>query len=425
MNTKRIVGAAAAATVTVGLLAACGSGGSSDKNGVVTLKFQSLAYQKPTVAAVSKIVTTWNSSHPKIQVKLSQGSWDSVHDQLTTQFAGGTAPDIVHDEAADIEGFSQQGYLADLSSDLSPDVKKSVSQGVWDTVSSDGKTYAAPTLLQSYVVFANTDLLKKDGITVPTGDKLSWDDLQSMAKKATTGGKYGLGWGLKQPTAAVLSLALNFDGKFFTGSGQSAKVTVGDNENQVPQRIHQMAYSDKSIDPTSLTQSGTDILPGFYAGKYAMIVAGNYVAQQITEQAPKTFHWAVLPALSGTSANQAADPQTLSVAAASKHTKEAAQFINYFMSAGNLAALGQGDWLIPTTAAARTAISKATGGKSGWSQTLAGADTQTKAPFQSVTNYPRWKDQIATPALQQYLSNKLSLDDLDKKLTSGWNQVNQ
>ncbi|WUJ70965.1 sugar ABC transporter substrate-binding protein [Kribbella soli] len=410
-------------------LAACG-GNSNDDNSSgsstekVTLKFQSLAFQKTTVAATKKIVTDWNAANPNIQVEYVQGSWDSVHDQLVTQFQGGTAPDIIHDESADITGFINQGYLADLSPYLSQGTKDSVSQGVWDTVSSDGKIYGAPTLMQSYVVLANSAMLKQAGITA-TGDSLSWDDLAADAKKLTAGGKYGLGWGLKSPTATVLNLGMNFDGKFFDGTGKDAKATIGDAELEVPKRIHDMAYTDKSIDPTSLTQSASDVLPGFYAGKYGMIVAGNYVAQQILEEAPKTFQWEVLPPLKGTSTKQAANPQTLSVPAEGKHIEQSAKFIDYFMKAENLAAVGEGDWLIPTTQAARDAILKTTGGKDGWQQTLASGTELTKAPFQSVENYPKWKDQIATPALQEYLANKTDLAALGKKLSDGWGQVNQ
>ena len=90
------------------------------------------------------------------------------HDQLTTQFAGGTAPDIIHFESAAIGGFAQQGYLADLSPYLSDDVKASVSDDIWATVSTpDGAIIAAPTLLQSYVVFANTDVFDAAGVAVP------------------------------------------------------------------------------------------------------------------------------------------------------------------------------------------------------------------------------------------------------------------
>ena len=425
---KKALTALAAAGALVAL-AACGgnsdnsSGDSGSSNEKVTLKFQSLAFQKTTVAATKKIVTDWNAANPNIQVEYVQGSWDSVHDQLVTQFQGGTAPDIIHDESADITGFVNQGYLADLSPYLSKDTKDAVSPGVWDTVSKDGKIYAAPTLLQSYVVFANSAMLKQAGITA-TGDSLSWDDLAADAKKLTAGGKFGLGWGLKSPTATMLNLGLNFDAKYFDGSGKDAKATVGDAELEVPKRIHAMAYDDKSIDPTSLTQSGSDVLPGFYAGKYGMVVAGNYVAQQILEEAPKTFQWEVLPPLKGTSSKQAANPQTLSAPAEGKHIEQSAKFIDYFMKAENLAAVGQGDWLIPTTQAARDAVQQATGGKNGWQQILASGAELTKAPFQSVENYPQWKDQIATPAFQQYLANKTDAAALGKKLSDGWGQVN-
>jgi ABC-type glycerol-3-phosphate transport system substrate-binding protein len=410
-------------------LAACGGNSSNDNSSgssteKVTLKFQSLAFQKTTVAANKKIVADWNAANPNIQVEYVQGSWDSVHDQLVTQFQGGTAPDIIHDESADITGFINQGYLADLSPYLSQGTKDAVSQGVWDTVSKDGKVYAAPTLMQSYVVLANTAMLKQAGITA-TGDSLSWDDLAADAKKLTVGGKYGIGWGLKSPTATVLNLGMNFDAKFFDGTGTDAKAVIGDPELEVPKRIHAMAYDDKSIDPTSLTQSATDVLPGFYAGKYGMIVVGNYAAQQILQEAPKGFQWEVLPPLKGTSTKQAANPQTLSVPAEGKHVEQSAKFIDYFMKADNLAAVGQGDWLIPTTQAARDAILKATGGKDGWTQTLASGTELTKAPFQSVENYPKWKDQIATPAFQEYLANKTDLAALGKKLSDGWSQVNQ
>ncbi len=409
-------------------LAACGSGNDSSGDPApgekVTLKFQSLAFQKTTVAASKKIVADWNAAHPDIQVEYVQGSWDSVHDQLVTQFQGSTAPDIIHDESADITGFANQGYLADLTPYLSQETKDAVPAGVWDTVKSgDGKIIAAPTLLQSYVVFGNSALLKQAGVSA-TGDALTWDQLQADAKKLTTGGKFGLGWGLKSPTATVLNLGMNFDAAFFEGTGRDAKAKIGDAELEVPKRIHAMAYTDKSIDPTSLTQSGSDVLPGFFGGKYAMVVAGNYTAQQMVEQAPKGFQWEVLPPLKGTSEKQAANPQTLSVPAEGKHIKQSAEFIDFFMKAENLAAVGQGDWLIPTTQPARDAIQKATGGKNGWAQTLASGAEMTKAPFQSVENYPKWKDQIATPAFQEFLANKSDLAALGKKLNDGWGQVN-
>ncbi len=429
MKTRMLMGVAAVAASA--LLASCattGSGGSTGTQapgGKVSLRFQSLAFQAPTVTASKKIVADWNAAHPDIQVEYVQGSWDAVHDQLVTQFQGGTAPDIIHDESADITGFAKQGYLADLTPYLSAETRSAVDPGIWKTVTVDGKVVAAPTLLQSYVVFANTDLLKKAGVTVPTGSSWGWDDFRAAAKQASTGTSAGLGWGLKQPTATVMSLGLNFDGTFFSTSGDKTTIKVGAAETQVPERIHQMAWTDNSLDRTSLTLGGSDVLTAFMAGKYAMTVGGNYAAQQLKEKAPSGFQWVVLPPLKGTSAQQAANPQTMSVSAQSKNVKAAAQFVDYFMQAKNLASVAQGDWLIPTSGAARDAVAQATGGKDGWDQTLASGKELTQAPFQSVNAYPQWKDQIATPALQQYFSNKIDLEALRTQLTQGWSQVNR
>jgi ABC-type glycerol-3-phosphate transport system substrate-binding protein len=429
MKRKALLGLGAVAALVLSGCALNGgessdSGGSSE--GPVTLTFQSLAYQDSTVAATKEIVDAWNSANPDIQIKLTQGTWDNVHDQLVTQFQGGTAPDIIHDESSDIMGFADQGYLADIGGHLSADVKDAVSKDVWDTVTtSDGKIVAAPTLLQTYVVFANTDAFATAGVDVPAGDQLSWDDLAADAKKLTGGGKFGIGWGLKQPTAAVMNTALGYDGKFFaTKDDGSATITVGDGEVAVPEKVHSMAYTDKSLDPVTLTQSGTDVLPGFLSGKYAMYVGGNFLAQQITESAPDTFTWTVLPPLAGSAGPvQAANPQTMSVSAQSKAPEQAAKFIDYFMSPENQAKLAQGDWLIPASAPARDAVADQTKDTPVWEPILKSGDDLAGAPFQKAKNYPQWKDQYATPVLQQYFADKISLDDMKKQLTDGWQSL--
>ena len=45
------------------------------------------------------------------------------------------------------------------------------------------------------------------------------------------------------------------------------------------------------------------------------------------------------------------------------------------------------------------------------------------APFQSATNYVQWKDQIATPALQQYFANSITLEELRAQLEEGYASI--
>jgi ABC-type glycerol-3-phosphate transport system substrate-binding protein len=419
----RRLGVTAAAVLLAGCATAPVAPDQDDAVGPVTLRFLSLASQESGVAATERIVAAWNAAHPDVQVRLAEGAWDSVHDQLATRFADGTAPDVIHDESADITGFARQGHLADLGPHLSEETRASVPQAVWDAVTVDGTVVAAPTLLQSYVVFANTTVLEQAGVPIPTSPTWTWDELADAARRTTTPDRPGLGWGLRQPAATVTSLGLGFGGTFLTGSGPAATVRVGDAELEVPRRIHDMAYADRSLDPASLTQSGSDVITAFLAGRYAMVVAANHGAQQLAESAPSGFAWRVLPALAGTSPNQATNPQTLSVPAAGPHIEQAADFIEFVMRAENLASLAQGEWLVPASEPARDAVHTATGGRDGWEATLAGARYLRPAPFRSVIGYPQWEDRIATPALQRYLAGQSDLPTLQRELTDGWTQV--
>lgn len=429
---KRIRGIGAVAFVGIAALALSGcqqgsanqSGDSGKDGGVVNLKFQSLSDQPTTQAAIKKIVESWNAENKDIQVEIVQAGWDGTYDKLITQFTGGTAPDIIHYEASSIASFAADGYLADLTDYIDEDFKKDVSDGIWESVTYDDQIIAYPSTLQSYMVFANADLLASAGVEIPTGDTMTWEELGEIAKKTTTGGNYGLGWGLASPTAAIMSFSLGFDGGYFSGEGDDASIEVGDNELAVPKLIHEMTYTDKSIEPTSLTQSGSDVLASFYGGKIAMTIQGSFQATNIANDAPDGFNWVALPPLEGSKgALQAANPQTYSVNIDSEHVEESAKFLNYFTNAENLASVAYADALIPSSGAARAEVEKLATDNPAWVQVLASGEGLVGPPFLKVNKYTEWKDTVATPAFQQYIADQITADELEKALSTGWDDV--
>src|SRR5688572_944509 len=151
---------------------------------VVNLKFATYVWQPTTVAANKQIVQSWNRSHPGIQVEIVAVDPNSVHDKLLTNFVGGTAADIIHDEAADIAGFTQQGYLANLTPLLPKSLKNSIPKQIWATVNFGGKITGVPSLLQTYNVFANMTILKQVGVKAPTlADPWTWAEFRAAAKR--------------------------------------------------------------------------------------------------------------------------------------------------------------------------------------------------------------------------------------------------
>lgn len=418
---RRTLLTASAALSVAGTAAACSRPGGGDSD---ALTFQSLSDQPGAIAITKEIVEAWNSENPDTPVEIIQAGWDGVYDKLITQFSGMTAPDIIHYEAASVIPFALDGYLADLSASIDDEIHQDITDEVWDSVTVDGKIIAFPSEMQTYVVFANKTLLEDAGVEIPTGDTLPWEIFREIAAACTDGSVYGVGWGLKSPTATFMAMGPTFGGMFFEGEGADVTITVGDGEMAIPEAIAEMAFEGKTLDPASLSQSGGDVLASFYGGKIAMTVQGSYQAANMVSDAPEDFEWIELPPLEGDQgAGQAANPQTLSVNIDSKDVEGATAFLNFFCSSENMAKLNEADGLIPAAASAREAILESTGGANGWDMTLKSGEHLMSAPYLKVTAYPQWKDTIATPAYQQYLAQEIDEAGLSESLVSGWDEV--
>ena len=392
----------------------------------IEMTYLTPAYLTGTVKATERIVADWNKANPNATVKIVYGDVNNMQDKLTTAFAGGVAPDIFQHEAASILPFSKQGYLADLTKEMTP-LKSSIPAGLWSVGSYKNRLYGVPTMTQTYTIYANVDAFKKAGVAVPTGTgTFTWDDFRALAKKFTTGGNYGVAWGLKSPAAMTMIMGMNYNATFFRGLTTSAgpQLSVNAAELEVPSRIHAMIYDDKSVDPAALTMSGAGPVPGFLAGKYAMIFAASYVASDLDVAAKASgFNWTALPLLKGNTNLQGGNPQTLSVSAQSKYPKQAAAFIRYMMQDANLSELSQGEALIPSTTGSLKNAMAAKKGNAGWQQILDDGASLTLAPFTLVPNYQKWKDTVLQPAMQQYLQGKISLSELKQRELDGWKSI--
>ncbi|MGP4050727.1 ABC transporter substrate-binding protein [Streptomyces sp. 2A115] len=418
------------ALVVVGLLltgtSACSGDDRGSADGRVTLRFQSLAWQKESVDANKELVEEWNASHPDVKVEYVQGTWDSVHDQLLTSFEGGEAPDIIHDASDDLADFAYGGYLADLRDLLSERLKSDIPQRSWETVTFGDGIYGVPFLQEPRVLIANATWLKESGVRVPTPEKpWSWGEFRRITDELSDGdGKYGVAWPLKEPVSATLNLSLSSGGQLFHREADGkVRIRFGEADEVVPRTIHDQVNTDGSASSSTLGSGGSDTLPGFFGGKYAMVPLGFSYRQQIVQQAPKGFDWQVLPAPAGADGpSQGVSPQTLSVAQDSPHKKEAVEFIDFLLRPANMVGLALGDWMLPTGTEALRDPALHTE-EHGWATGTALAAHLRSAPAQSVRGYAEWKDKVATPALQEYYSGAIGLGELRERLVEDGNLV--
>ncbi|MEU3973160.1 ABC transporter substrate-binding protein [Streptomyces bacillaris] len=417
---------AAAVTTLALLLTGCSSTDDGrDADGTIRLRFQSLAWQKESVDANKQLVKEWNAAHPDVQVEYVQGSWDNVHDQLLTSFEGGEAPDIIHDASDDLADFAYGGYLTDLRSLLPDRLKADIPEQAWRTTTFDGGIYGVPFLQEPRVLIANTKLLKASGARIPTPERLwSWAEFREVSKALTGKGRYGVAWPLKEPVSVTLNLGLSGGGQLFHRDPDGkAELRFEAGDQVVTGTIRDQVNSDRSAARTALGMGGSDTLPGFFGGRYAMVPLGFAYRQQIVEQAPEGFAWTVLPAPAGPGGQaQGVSPQTLSVAEDSPYKKEAVAFIDFLLRPPNMVRLARGDWMLPTgtTALAHPSLHTA---EHGWATGTALAKHLRPAPAQTVRGYPEWKDKVATPALQEYYSGAIDTAELRERLVDDGNRV--
>ncbi|MFG2591824.1 ABC transporter substrate-binding protein [Streptomyces sp. NPDC048438] len=423
---RRLPALAAVTSALVLLLAGCsGEGGGTDADGTIRLSFQSLAWQKESVDANKQLVREWNAAHPDVQVDYVQGSWDNVHDQLLTSFEGGEAPDIIHDASDDLADFAYGGYLADLRTLLPDRLTEDIPQQSWATTTFGDGVYGVPFLQEPKVLIANKKILASSGVRIPTPDKpWSWEEFRQVTEKLTKKGTYGVAWPLKEPVSVTLNLGLSAGGQLFH-RGADGKVAIRSDEGDqvMPGTVRDQVNSDRSAARSALGMGGSDTLPGFFGGKYAMVPLGFSYRQQVVEQAPEGFEWTVLPTPAGSGGlAQGVSPQTLSVAEDSPHKKEAARFIDFLLRPPNMVRLARGDWMLPTGTEALADPALHTE-ENGWATGTALARSLRPAPAQSVRGYPEWKDKVATPALQEYYSGAIDTEELRKRLVDDGNRV--
>ncbi|SFM92078.1 ABC-type glycerol-3-phosphate transport system, substrate-binding protein [Streptomyces sp. cf124] len=407
------------------LVAGCTSGEGTSDDGRIILRFQSLAWQEESVAVNKELVEEWNATHPGVRVEYVQGSWDSVHDQLLTSFEGGEAPDIIHDASDDLADFAYGGYLADLRDLLPERLRADIPRHSWETTTFGEGIYGVPFLQEPRVLIANATWLRESGVRVPTPeDPWTWTEFREVAKELSGGGKYGVAWPLKEPVSATLNLSLSAGGQLFhRGTDGKAEVRFEGADAVVPRTVRDEVNADGSAPATTLGMSGSDTLPGFFGGRYAMVPLGFSYRQQIVQQAPEGFDWQVLPAPAGAGGlTQGVSPQTLSVAEDSPHKEQAAAFIDFLLRPGNMVRLALGDWMLPTgTEALRDPALRTT--EHDWATGTALAAHLRPAPAQSVRGYPEWKDKVATPAYQEYYSGAIDLGELRERLEDDGNLV--
>lgn len=304
----------------VALTAGCSTSG--DDGGVVTLEFWSF-YQGSEADFVDKWVTDYNSSHKDVQIHhtvVSQTDYTTT--LIPTALANGSAPDILYVEPSTFTKYAESGALADLTPYYTDDLKSDILPAVLDSATYDGKILALPMELETLGLFYDDKLLSSEGIEPPK----TWDELKSAADKLTTSDRFGL----VLPVEDSGYTLFNF-WPFMWMAGADVTDGKGNYTVDTPQMADALDFwgsFQQSGDSPSTLQIGPWDVGNIATGAAAMQESGSYAIKATeTDYKDASIQAVPLPSPDGGAGITVAGGQKLAVNAASKHVKEAADFI--------------------------------------------------------------------------------------------------
>jgi multiple sugar transport system substrate-binding protein len=179
MHNRLRAGCALLAIALTASLSACGKSSDTGTGGNVTLDYW--LWDDNQTPSYQACADAFHQANPTITVKITQTAWAQYWQNLTTQVASGSAPDVWTDHASYYPQFVSSNQILDIQPYVDRD-KVDLSQyqaGLADLFVKDGKRYGLPKDWDTMALVYNTGLVPKDA-----------PDLTSLTWNPTDGGTF-------------------------------------------------------------------------------------------------------------------------------------------------------------------------------------------------------------------------------------------
>lgn len=192
------VGAVAAAAGVAVVLTGCSAGGadSGSSSESKTIVIDMWAGSEDDTKALEAQLDVVKKQNPDLKVELRTAPWGDFFTKLTTNMASGNMACVTGMNSGMLSSYTA-GFVKLTDEDLATAglATDDFAAGSLDILSNKGDLYGVPFDVSTMLTYYNADQLSAAGADLP---QVGWtfDDFEAIAKKATTGGKYGFGIGM-------------------------------------------------------------------------------------------------------------------------------------------------------------------------------------------------------------------------------------
>jgi len=257
------------ALVLVAGLVGCGP---SKAAGPVTIHVLTMDQAGLKPAEIDQIAREFEAKNPDIKVVMEYLGYDYIHDKITTGMAA--KPPAYDAAMIDViwpDEFIKAGYLLDVTSRITPEMKAGMFPASWNGVTRNGKVYGMPWLMDVKYFMYNKDMLAKAGIVAPPK---TWEELVDQAKIIKQKGiaEFPIIWSWNQKEGVVCDFTVLLFGNGGAFLDANGKPVFNDDKG-----VQVLTWMKQTLDeglssPSSVSSDENAVRDNFIAGKSAFAV---------------------------------------------------------------------------------------------------------------------------------------------------------
>jgi len=352
-------------------------------------------------ALLTDSIAAFKAANPSVNVK-----WEPIAQDyetvLKTNLAAGTEADVFYADIGWIDSLMKTGKLLALD-DLMAKTGTKTSDFVPSLINAfsyNGKVYGIPKDFNTLGLVYNKDLFKAAGVAEPTND-WTWTDLQTAAKKLTTGSVVGL---------SLPADAARFMPFLWQAGGDLNNINNAAGVAAVDYYTGFEAKDSLSKLPSELGMGWAG--EAFEKGKAAMVFEGGWLPADLNNNF-KTVNYGVVQMPKGSAAkSNLIFTVSYSISAKSKNPNAAWALANYLTGSDNQAKVLKAGFALPTRQALASSITNVN------SKAIFDGAPYGKPFNYASANTGKVNDEIAK-ALESIMLKKSSVKDaLDKLATT-------
>jgi ABC-type sugar transport system, periplasmic component len=175
MSLRKITAAFGAIALTLAMGACGGNSGSGSDGESVTLQYW--LWDDNQLPLYQQCADAFTAKNPNIKIEITQTAWGQYWQNLTTQIASGSAPDVFTDDVSHYPQFVENQQILDLTDRIEKagiDFSQ-YAEGFPERWVLDGKRYGIPKDWDAVGLLYNVEMAEAAGFTAEKMNSLTWN----------------------------------------------------------------------------------------------------------------------------------------------------------------------------------------------------------------------------------------------------------